>query len=364
MHFLKMNKRMHEKFLLAALEQAKLGQGICAPNPCVGAVAVQNGTIIAQASHQGAGTAHAEQLLLAQLPPKLPELSLYITLEPCNHWGRTPPCVKTIIEYGVKKVFFSYLDPNPLVARNNSSAILRQQGIEVTHIPLKAVDEFYKSYHHWIITGRPRVTAKIAQSLDGKIGSSLSERVILSNALCGQFTHKMRLASDVILTTARTIHLDNPQMNVRLGKETYSKPVAIIDRGLSLDPKALIFSKAKHCTIYHQGRKNKTYPNSTFYSMPAAEKGMDLNAIISHLGEIGYHDVWVEAGGALFTSLHREGLVHRTYIYIVPTCLGEKALSAYQHSEMFEGARTVSWRAQGDNMIACLDWQEDSCLQV
>lgn len=350
---------MHEQFLLAALEQARLGLGLCAPNPSVGAVAVQNGKIIAQACHRGAGTSHAEQLLLAQIPPKMPGISLYITLEPCNHWGKTPPCVDEIIKYGVDEVFFSYLDPNPIVSQNDSSSKLRAQGIKVTHLPLKAIDNFYKSYTYWTLTHKPRITVKMAQTLDGKIGAAEGRRLLLSNDLCAQFTHQMRSATDVILTTARTILHDNPKMNARINNSERAKPVAILDRHLSLNKDAVIFSTASHCHVYHHEMNDAPYANSSFYSMPLHNGKMDLNAVISHLGELGYHDVWVEAGGELFSSLHREGLVHRTYLYIVPTSLGPKAISAYQQSKLFERAHTVSWHPMGDNMIACLDWQED-----
>ncbi len=350
---------MHEKFLLTALEQARLGRGLCAPNPSVGAVAVQNGHIIAQACHQGAGSPHAEQLLLAQIPPKMPGISLYITLEPCNHWGKTPPCVDVIIEYGVEEVFFAYLDPNPVVAQNNSSAKLREHGVKVTYLPLEEINEFYKSYTYWTKNRKPRITVKMAQSLDGKIGRSEGKRLILSNSLCSQFTHKMRAATDIILTTAKTIQLDNPKMNVRVNNTEQAKPVAIIDRHLSLNPQATIFSTASHCHVFHHEMKNVSYANSSFYSIPLKNGTMDLKAIISYLGELGYHDVWVEAGGALFSALHQEGLVHRTYLYIVPISLGQKAISAYQQNGLFERAHTVSWHAMGDNMIACLDWQED-----
>jgi diaminohydroxyphosphoribosylaminopyrimidine deaminase/5-amino-6-(5-phosphoribosylamino)uracil reductase len=350
---------MHEKFLLAALEQAKLGRGLCAPNPSVGSVAVQNGNIIAQTCHRGAGTPHAEQILLAQIPPKLPGVSLYITLEPCNHWGKTPPCVDAIIDYGIEEVIFAYLDPNPLVAQNNSSDKLREHGIKVIHNPLMVINEFYKSYTYWMHTNKPRVTVKMAQTLDGKIGQYEGNRLMLSNSLCSRFTHEMRAASDIILTTARTIHLDNPKMNVRLNNTEQSKPVAIIDRHLCLNTKAVIFSTASHCYIYHHDIKHVVYANSSFYPMPLKNGFMDLNTIISHLGGLGFHDIWVEAGGALFNSLHNEGLVHRTYLYIVPTSLGEKAVSAYQQTGLFNRAHTVSWYAMGDNMVACLDWQED-----
>lgn len=352
---------MHEKFLLKALEQAKKGQGFCAPNPSVGAVAVQNENIIAQAFHQGAGTPHAEQLLLAQLPPKLPGVSLYITLEPCNHWGRTPPCVSAIIEYGIEQVFYAYTDPNPLVVQNRSCATLTEHGIKVAHIALKEINEFYQSYTYWTRTGKPRVTVKLAQSLDGKIGQE-NARFILSNEQCQQLTHKLRAKTDVILTTAKTIDCDNPKMNVRLPEAQYSKPVAIIDSQLSIDKRAEIFKSAKHCHIYHLGSKNIDYPNSSFYSMPASPSGMDLSAILSHLGELGYHDVWVEAGGELFSSLHKAGLVHRTYLYIVPINLGDKAVSAYKESGLFERKHSISWQVLGNNMVACLDWQEDVCF--
>lgn len=350
---------MHKKFLLAALEQARFGQGHCAPNPCVGAVAVQNGTIIAQACHHGAGTPHAEQLLLAQIPPKTPGIKLYISLEPCNHWGRTPPCVDAIIDYGIEEVIFAYLDPNPIVAKNNSSAQLRAQGIKVTHYPIEEITEFYKSYAYWTATRKPRVTVKIAQTLNGKIGRAEGGRVMLSNELCNQLTQQMRAAADIIVTTARTVQLDNPKLNVRLGQEEHAKPVAIVDRQLSLNQNAVIFQTAAHCHIYHCKEQEVFYPNSTFHLMPTKNGRMDLNEVISHLGELGYHDVWVESGGALFSALHQQRLVQRTYLYIVPTSLEPSAISAYQHNGIFDQAHTVSWHAMGDNMVACLDWQID-----
>ena len=349
---------MHEKFLLAALELAQKGQGFCAPNPCVGALAVRNGVIIAQAWHHGAGTPHAEQLVLTQFASQTSGVTLYITLEPCNHWGRTPPCVDAIIKHGIEEVIFSYLDPNPIVVKNNSTNKLRAQGIRVSHVPIAAITDFYLSYSQWTITHKPRVTVKMAQSLDGKIAGPHGARMHLSNSLCHDMTHHMRAASDVILTTARTIVQDNPKINVRLNNTEQSKPVAIIDSHLIIKNEAAIFSSAKHCLIYHLNESHsKAYPNSTFFTMPNKNGKMDLSAVITHLGVLGYHDVWVEAGGALFTALHLEGLVDRTYLYIVPQNLGQNALSAWQHPGIFERQHTVSWRVMEDNVIACLDWQ-------
>jgi len=137
---------MHEPFMHAALKQARLKRGFTAPNPAVGAVAVLDGNIIAQASHPGMGQPHAEQLLLKALPDDCSNISLYVTLEPCNHWGRTPPCVDGLIARKFKQVVYAYRDPNPLVAANNTPALLTEQGIDVVHYPLPEIDAFYESY--------------------------------------------------------------------------------------------------------------------------------------------------------------------------------------------------------------------------
>ncbi|PJD91572.1 MAG: riboflavin biosynthesis protein RibD [Legionella sp.] len=350
---------MHKQFLLAALEQARLGLGQCAPNPCVGAVAVQNKKIIAQAFHQGAGTPHAEQLLLAQLEPKMPGVSVYVTLEPCNHWGKTPPCVNALIDYGVEEVVFGFYDPNPVVARNDSSALLKQQGIKVTHFPLHEIDAFYTAYAFWVKTKKPFVMAKIAQSLDGKIGYP-HQRVLLSNELCASFTHTMRAANDLILTTAQTIHCDNPQMNVRL-QEIKAKPVAVIDSLLSLTSTEQIFSTASQCHIFHRNDvmpPAKPLANCTYYPVSYDKKGLQLSEVIKTLGLLGFHSVWVEAGGRVFSRLHEERLINKTYVYITPSYLGEKAIPAYQNT-LFNRKHEVSWQIMGNNVVLCMDWQEE-----
>jgi diaminohydroxyphosphoribosylaminopyrimidine deaminase/5-amino-6-(5-phosphoribosylamino)uracil reductase len=352
---------MHEQFLLAALDQAWLGRGICAPNPSVGAVAVHEGKIIAQSWHRGAGTLHAEQLLLEQLPKNSSEITLYVTLEPCNHWGKTPPCVDAIIKYGIKKVVYAYRDPNPVVVTNNTPRILNDHGIDVLHYPLPVIDDFYQSYRYWTLTKKPWVTVKMAQTMDGKIAGVGGEPVCISNALCSEFTHKKRLHSDVILTTARTINKDDPLLNIRLLGENIAKPVAIIDSRSGLNPAAKLFTTAKYCHIYHNDHPptQEIHPNATRHAMPTTQGLLDLEAVINHLGSLGYHDVWVEAGGTLFSALHLARLVNRTYIYIAPTVLGSGAVAAYHHVDMLNQPCKVAWQAMGDNMIASLDWMTD-----
>ncbi len=350
---------MHEKYLLAALKEAELGQGACAPNPSVGAVAVKNGEIIARAWHRGAGTPHAERVLIETLPANETGVTLYVTLEPCNHHGRTPPCVDAIVNYGFEKVVFAYRDPNPIVAANDTSSLLSSCGVSVEHIAISEIDVFYQAYSFWTKTGRPWVTAKIAQTFDGKIARPNGEPIILSNACCSGFTHKNRLGSDIILTTARTVNQDNPQLNVRLPELTCAKPVAIIDTRLNLNPASTILSTATHCHIFYDERIKHPaqVDNRTYHPVPVVGDLLDLDTIMQTLGRLGYHSVWLEAGGILFSAMHKARLVQRTHVYLVPLILGPNAVSAYCQDDLFGSSKHISWMPMRDNMIATLDWE-------
>jgi diaminohydroxyphosphoribosylaminopyrimidine deaminase/5-amino-6-(5-phosphoribosylamino)uracil reductase len=356
---------MHKEFMKAALEQAYLGRGICAPNPSVGAVAVHNHKIIAKGWHQGAGTAHAERHVLDLLPLNLSNVTLYVTLEPCNHWGKTPPCVTAIMDAGISRVVYGFSDPNPVVATNDTPKILTEQGIEVIHFPLPEINEFYQSYQFWMSTKRPWVAAKIAQSLDGKIAGIDGLPLPLSNLGCAEFTHLQRLHTDIILTTARTIINDNPSLNARCDGTITPKYVAILDAHLSMSADAKIFTTAKHCHVYYNDQLKVTapYKNCSYHPIKSKEGQLNLPSIINHLGALGFHDVWVEAGGRVFSSLHQQGLTQRTYIYIVPNLLGVNATPAYYGPNFFSKPYTITWKAETDNMIACINWQEDVCLQ-
>jgi diaminohydroxyphosphoribosylaminopyrimidine deaminase/5-amino-6-(5-phosphoribosylamino)uracil reductase len=356
---------MHKPFLLAALEQAWLGRGMCAPNPSVGAVAVQYGKIIAQSFHHGAGSAHAEARLLAQLPNNCKDVTIYVTLEPCNHWGKTPPCVNAIIDSGVSSVVYAYSDPNPLVSVNNTPALLRAHDISVLHYPIPEVDQFYESYRYWTRTRKPWVTVKLAQTFDGKIAGDMGKTALISNSQCFEFTHQHRLHSDMILTTARTINQDDPLLNVRLPDYECAKPLAIIDARLTANEQARIFTSARHCHIYHDKQYTPSHARDkcSFYPISSQSKQLNLHDVIEHIGQLGCHDLWVEAGATLFDALHKHHLVNRTYVYLAPKLLGESAIPAYHRQNVFEQAGSIAWLPMGDNMIAQFDWQEDACSQ-
>ncbi|GGI77615.1 bifunctional diaminohydroxyphosphoribosylaminopyrimidine deaminase/5-amino-6-(5-phosphoribosylamino)uracil reductase RibD [Legionella impletisoli] len=349
---------MHLEFLLTALQQAELGRGSCAPNPAVGAVAVQNNMVIAKAWHRGAGTPHAERLIFEKLPTDLNDITLYVTLEPCNHWGRTPPCVDAIIHYGVKRVVYAYPDPNPLVQANNTPAHLKEHGVEVIHFPVPEIDTFYRSYRHWTKTGKPWVTAKIAQSLDGKIAGEQCKRLTLSNDSCALFTHRQRKRSDIILTTASTINHDDPSLNVRLPEGVFSKPIAILDSSLrlNLDAKALTNNEPCH-VFYAKEAGAPQHSNVIYHPIPLNADGLHLETIIAELGALGYHDVWVEAGGRLFSALHQADLVNQTYIYLTPNVVGPAGIAGYHFPDLFKKPHTINWHAMDNNMIVSFLWE-------
>ncbi len=351
----------HQFYLRQALNQASLGRGQCAPNPSVGAIAVQDSQIIAQAYHHGAGTAHAEQLILIQLmqqaEQKFDQVTLYVTLEPCNHWGRTPPCVEAIIQSGIKKVVFAFKDPNPLVANHHSMDVLKAHGVDVIHESVPEIDVFYQSYFYWTKHQRPWVTVKMAQSLDGKIAAADGKTTMLSNQQCMTFTHVNRQITDAILTTANTIIQDNPQLNARTKNGILPKVVVILDRHCRVNVNARIFQTAKHCYVLHDSKCTPqiALPHVTHQAIAVDDEGLDLNAVMDWMGKAGFHDVWVEAGATLFQQLHQLGLVQRTYLYITPHVLGAKALSAYSKDAPWP-AMNLHWQVMDDNVVGCVDW--------
>ena len=360
---------MHVTFLLEALKEAKRGRGYCSPNPAVGAVAVKDNQIIASAWHQGAGSPHAEQRLLSQMPSHLSDVTLYVTLEPCNHWGKTPPCVDAIVNYGINRVVYAYKDTNPVVRANDTPAYLSRHDIEVIHHPVDEINTFYNSYRHWTLTGAPWVTAKLAQSLDGKIAGKGGKRLQITNQTCAQFTHEQRHTCDVILTTASTILHDDPMLNVRLKGAEQSKPVAIIDRQLLVHPSAKVFQYAGPCHIFYDATISLPQPieNCTYHPINCDDERLNLQSVIKKLGELGYHDVWVEAGPALFNALHQEHFVNQTFIYIAPILLGPEATSGYPLPFVPLKPDSIQWHPMDDNMLLSMLWANDQlervCLQ-
>lgn len=347
-----------EKFLNIALQQAESRRGFTAPNPAVGAVVVKNNQILAVGRHFATGHPHAEVDALHKIDDKARGAELYVTLEPCCHHGKTPPCTELIIERGIKRVIYAFADHNPVMAGQMESR-LRAAGIVVERVDLPEINLFYRSYAHWQSTKRPVVTAKLAISSDHKIAGHKGEPVVITGEECRRFTHEQRLKSDAILTTAPTIINDNPQLNVRL-QETYQKPVYILDRYLQVSCSARVFSTAAKVTVLHAKQTDSKASRSKgleCIALPEADYGLAWEAVLDQIGQDGVHDLWLEAGGRCFQSAHINNVVQKSYLYIAKKALGDQALNAFAGDfDVISMASHVKCQLLGQDKVYELDF--------
>ncbi|HLD16872.1 MAG TPA: bifunctional diaminohydroxyphosphoribosylaminopyrimidine deaminase/5-amino-6-(5-phosphoribosylamino)uracil reductase RibD [Coxiellaceae bacterium] len=334
-------------FLKKALILAQNYRGFCAPNPAVGAVVVKNGEIIAEGTHQGVGTWHAERDALLKVG-LAKGADLYVTLEPCCHHGRTPPCTDSIIEKGIRRVYYGFLDPNPIMA-GKGIATLQAAGIECYPISHYSIEQFYQSYAHWWKTKRPFVTAKIALSADYKIAREGGKPARITGEALSQWTHTQRQHTDAILTTATTLMADDSQLNARFPHGTISKPVFVLDRVARLPLDRKIFKTAQSVKLLVS--RNIPASHQTI-SIEEKEDGLNLHQVMEVIGQQGIHDLWVEAGPTLFDSLWKNHLLHRVWVYRSSKTLGEKALPGPQSSDFINQLAGLQWTACGEDQIA------------
>lgn len=354
---------MHTFFINKALELAKLRRGFCSPNPSVGAVIVKDNKIISEGYHWANGYPHAEVEALNKLDDEAHGATVYVTLEPCCHKNKkTPPCTDLLIQRGIKQVFYSYQDPNPQVA-GLGEKILKNANIHCEYLVDTEVTKFYQSYHYWWQTQKPFLTAKIALSLDGKIAGFNSQQVAITGEAAKYFTHQQRKLNDAILTSAKTISSDDPLLNVRLDDTVYGKPVYILDRQLSTTLTARIFTTATAVTIFHDkninAEKLQPFHEKKIRCIPitARSNNLALSEIIEFIGKDGVHDLWVEAGGQLFTNLVSEKLLQRAFIYIAPRSLGKKAQTAFeQEFTLLDEKSHCHWFGLGQDAVCQIEF--------
>ncbi|MBA2655171.1 MAG: bifunctional diaminohydroxyphosphoribosylaminopyrimidine deaminase/5-amino-6-(5-phosphoribosylamino)uracil reductase RibD [Gammaproteobacteria bacterium] len=351
----------HHHFLLKALELANERRGFCSPNPSVGAVVVKNNEIIATGYHYGPGYDHAEVAASQQLS-NFEDASLYVTLEPCCHWGKTPPCTDMILNKGIKAVYYGYLDPNPLVA-GQGAQLLQSQGVRCEQISLPEINAFYKSYSHWVQTHRPWVTTKLAMSLDSKIADLMSNPVSITGQIAGLFTHQSRKKSDAILTSVRTIIQDDPSLNIRLGDRVIAKPLYVIDSKVEFPPSAKLMQTAAKITVFYsegEPSKIKTLEELGITCHPVSQSigHLHLGEILDKIGDDGVHDLWVEAGGKVFSAFASQQLAQKSFIYIAPKLLGKRALPAFNEDrDIFSEAKAIKWQNMGEDVVCEIDWE-------
>ena len=299
-------------FMQRALQLARLGAGTVSPNPMVGCVIVHNGKIIGEGYHQKYGNAHAEVNAVNAASDKslLSESDIYVTLEPCSHFGKTPPCADLLIKYKFKKVIVCNYDPNPLVAGKGIEK-LRQAGIEVEVGLLEEEGrELNKRFFTYIEKKRPYIILKWAESADGFIAKKNYEAVQISNLLSRRFVHKMRSEEDAIMIGTNTVKYDNPTLNTRFwtGKNAIR---VLIDRELLLSKNLHVFDNSQK-TICYNSLKDEIIENNIFVRTPLNTSIEPF--ILEDLYQRKIQSIIIEGGTILLQSFIDLGLWDEAFI--------------------------------------------------
>lgn len=329
-----MNEKNHSYFMSHALRLASGGQCTISPNPMVGCVIVQNGTIVGSGFHQKAGQAHAEIIALNNADEKSQQATMYVTLEPCCHFGKTPPCVHAIIKARIKKVIVACIDPNPLVSGKGIEA-LRKAGIIVEiGINEKEAIELNKIFFHYIKHKKPFVISKWAMSLDGKTVVHENDDKQISGLKSHYHTHALRHQTDAILIGAHTAIHDDPALTVRFleqDRKIEKQPVRIILCGHHSMPSQLkifntsesktilvVTEKTKYLFQHHQSR------NTEILTLPEnSDHTISLPDLLTALGKKEIASVLVEGGMLVHNNFFKENIVNETHIYLSPYFIGD-----------------------------------------
>lgn len=350
--------------LQKALELAAAGCGYVSPNPMVGAVVVQDGEIAGTGYHRQFGGDHAEVEALREAGHLARGATLYCNLEPCSHFGKTPPCVNRIIDAGIARVVIGTLDPNPLV-NGRGVKILREHGIAVeTGLLAEACYELNAVFFKFINTRLPFMTLKIAQSLDGKIAAANGDSKWISNDAARRLVHRWRWQHDAVLVGIGTMLADNPQLTVRAESGPQPRRI-IVDTNLRLPLTANVLTDAQvHKTIVAIGEdcrereKMAEIENRGGRVWPlrlTVAGGLDLRHLCERLAQENIASVLVEGGRRIFSSLLEAQLVDQFKCFIAPKLLGD-GIPAFQGLPIgnLEEAVTfakVKWEIFDDNVL-------------
>lgn len=339
-------KLQDEIFMARAVALAQKGRGQTSPNPCVGAVVVRSGKVVSEGYHLYFGGPHAERVALRKANGQARDATLYVSLEPCSTWGKTPPCVDTIIAKQIKRVVIASLDPNP---QNHQGGVrkLRKAGIQVRVGVLaeearKQNEAFFKRMQ----TGFPFVTLKIAQSLDGKIATTTGESRWISSKRSREFVHSLRSEVDAILVGKNTALRDNPRLR---GLTRGEKPWRIVlDPDLELSPKARLFEGPQLTFVAIPDRKlnrvsqnlgSKKFKGQIFLPIQEKRGKLELRELLKKLAALGVNHLLVEGGGEVAWSLIDGRLVDRLIWIIAPKIIGGRSAKTSVEGEGVEKIR-------------------------
>lgn len=315
------------RFMKLALELAKTTKGQTAPNPAVGAVLVNNGEIVGVGTHLKAGEAHAEIHAIDMAGKKAQKATLYVTLEPCSHFGKTPPCVEKIIQANIKRVVIATLDPNPSVAGTGVQK-LKEAGIDVeVGICEMEARKINEDFFHYITKKRPYVTVKTAMTIDGKIATSTGESKWITSEEARRDVHRYRHLHDAILVGIGTILKDNPKLTTRL-PEGGKHPIRIVlDSRLRTPLDAFVIQDHSVPTWIVVNRsadeeKKQQFKRFEHVKLIEMDDVKNLHQLMDILGRLEITSLFVEGGANVNNSFLQAKLIDQFIFYIAPKVFG------------------------------------------
>ncbi|MFE8046761.1 bifunctional diaminohydroxyphosphoribosylaminopyrimidine deaminase/5-amino-6-(5-phosphoribosylamino)uracil reductase RibD [Brenneria goodwinii] len=327
-----------ERYMARALELARRGRFTTAPNPNVGCVIVKDGEIVGEGYHLRAGEPHAEVHALRMAGEQARGATAYVTLEPCSHHGRTPPCADALIAAGIARVVAAMQDPNPQVAGRGLHR-LQQAGVDVSHgLMLSEAEKVNLGFLKRMRTGFPYVQLKMAASLDGRTAMSSGESQWITSPQARQDVQRFRAESAAILSSSATVLADDPSLTVRWSEldaetqciypvENVRQPVrVIVDSRRRVVPQHQIISQPGQTWLARVQTDEQAWPeNVEQLRLPQHNGGIDLVALMMVLGKRQINSVWVEAGANLAGALLKAGVVDELIVYLAPKLLGDNA---------------------------------------
>lgn len=322
---------MHQNYMRMAIELAKKGTGFTSPNPLVGAVIVKNEKIIGEGYHEYYGGPHAEINAFKKATEEVKGATMYVTLEPCSHYGKTPPCAEAIVKSGISKVIIGMKDPNPMVS-GNGIKLLKENGIEViSGILEEEVKKLNEIFIKYITTKRPFCILKTAMTLDGKIASYTGDSRWINNEISRAYVHEIRHKVSGIMVGIGTVLIDNPMLTTRITGKTTSDPIRIIvdtEAKIPLEANVLNLESNSKTIIAttEKAHKNKLKAleekNAEIIITPIKDNKVDLDYLMIKLGENGIDSVLLEGGGELNYSALKVGIVDKVISFISPKIIG------------------------------------------
>lgn len=325
-----------------ALELAERGRGRTHPNPPVGSVVVRDGQVVGRGFHRRVGDSHAEVVALADAGERARGADLYVTLEPCNHTGRTPPCTEAILRAGIKRVFVGSKDSNPLVSGRGLRR-LREAGV-VTHsgVLAAACDEANRWFARFIETGRPYVILKAAVTADGKLATATGDSKWVTGEEARASVHRLRDEVDAILVGAGTVAADDPLLTTRLSApviegRTPRTPLRIVLGGrLSVSPSSRLFDTSPGPVLVftaggdaatEQALRARGVELVKLPGQPDDPGALDPAAVLEHLGKLGITSLLVEGGAHTHGAFLRARAADELRLFIAPRIIGAEGLS-------------------------------------